>query len=531
MPIIDADKARTVFAIKRSKNPGFAGIDNELYFSDRTWMLFGDAKNVIGELVKQLAGGSGRPLSSGTDPSGRCTLCAPRYILTDTMPPSRPAPHVHKFGGASLADAAAIGQAVAIVRSHRSEPTIVVVSAMAGTTDQLLAVAAHAVRGEPGRVAELVDGLRARHAQAARATLPAGRARTALLAYITQQFTELAALAQGLGLLRELTARTSDVIVSRGERLSARLFAAALEPRGSPPGMSMPWRWSIPTPASGTPRPTSRAPTGLRQRVLRPLLEAGHHPGRARVHRRHPDGELATLGPRRLGSHRHAAGPRPRCLRVTLWKDVPGLLTADPRVVPDARVIPQLHTREAAELAYYGAKVLHPRALIPVAGRQDRRSTYDPLPILNRRAPRSPSGSPPGAFPVKASRPPPDQALITVTGNGMLGVPGIAARTFAALHGRRISVSLISQASSEHSICFSVPEPFARMRAQACCRSSSEEIGGGEIDGVEVESRHGHHRGGRAWACTARPGSPLACSPPWRPAGSTSWPSPRARPS
>ena len=83
-----------------------------------------------------------------------------------------------------------------------------------------------------------------------------------------------------------------------------------------------------------------------------------------------PEGEVATLGPRRLGPHGHAARARARRARVSLWKDVPGLLTADPRVVPDARVIPQLHAREAAELAYYGAKVLHPRALIPVAGRR-----------------------------------------------------------------------------------------------------------------------------------------------------------------
>src|SRR6185312_1773301 len=178
-----------------------------------------------------------------------------------------------------------------------------------------------------------------------------------------------------------------------------------------------------------------------------------------------PEGEAATLG--RGGSDLTATllarglGAR----RVSLWKDVPGLLTADPRVVPDARVIPRLHAREAAELAYYGAKVLHPRALIPLAGQR--------IPIFVRpfEDPES-SGTEvseqvdPGRFPVKALTAAGGQALITVTGNGMLGVPGIAARTFAALHGRRISVSLISQASSEHSICFSVPEPLAEAARQ-----------------------------------------------------------------
>ena len=172
--------------------------------------------------------------------------------------------------------------------------------------------------------------------------------------------------------------------------------------------------------------------------------------------------------------------------RVSLWKDVPGLLTADPRVVPDARVIPQLHAREAAELAYYGAKVLHPRALIPVAGRR--------IPVYVR-----PFGDPdsagtevservaPGRFPVKALTAAGGQALVTVTGNGMLGVPGIAARTFHALHVRQISVSLISQASSEHSICFSVPEAAGRpTRGRAWSANSRGEIGRGEIDGVEL---------------------------------------------
>ena len=182
---------------------------------------------------------------------------------------------------------------------------------------------------------------------------------------------------------------------------------------------------------------------------------------------------------------------------MSLWKDVPGLLTADPRIVPDARVIPQLHSREAAELAYYGAKVLHPRALIPLAGRR--------IPIFVRpfADPSSPGTEvservAPARFPVKALTAAMGQALVTVTGNGMLGVPGIAARTFAALHGRQISVSLISQASSEHSICFSVPEAAAADARESLEREFKPEIARGEIDGVEVDARHGDDRRRRA---------------------------------
>ena len=156
------------------------------------------------------------------------------------------------------------------------------------------------------------------------------------------------------------------------------------------------------------------------QRTLLPLLARGIIPVVPGFIGATPDGEVATLG---RGGSDLTATLLARGLgasRVSLWKDVPGLLTADPRVVPDARVIPQLHAREAAELAYYGAKVLHPRALIPVAGRR--------IPVYVR-----PFGDPdsagtevservaPGRFPVKALTAAGGQALVTVTGSGMLG--------------------------------------------------------------------------------------------------------------
>jgi aspartokinase/homoserine dehydrogenase 1 len=198
-----------------------------------------------------------------------------------------------------------------------------------------------------------------------------------------------------------------------------------------------------------------------------------------------PGGRVVTLG--RGGSDLTATllarGLRAR--ELILWKDVPGFLTADPRVVEDARVIPQLHPREAAELAYYGAKVLHPRALIPLSGRR--------IPIRVR--PFADPGSPGteisarrtlAGYPVKALSAIAGQALITVSGNGMLGVPGIAARTFAALQREGISVSLISQASSEHSICLTVPEADARNARERLIDVFAEEMRRREIDGVEL---------------------------------------------
>jgi aspartokinase/homoserine dehydrogenase 1 len=401
------------------------------------------------------------------------------------MPRQRRAPHVHKFGGASLADSAAVRRAVDIIRSHHPEPTVVVVSAMAGVTDALLAVAQEAGSGNERALAALIGQLRTRHAEVATALLPAGRLRAGMLAHIAEVFEELEALAAGLRRLRELTPRTTDLVISRGERISARLLAGALESAGSKARYVDALEVVHTDGAFGQASPDFAHTDRSVERMLGPIIARGIIPIVPGFIGATPTGEVATLG--RGGSDltatllARALGAR----RVSLWKNVPGLLTADPRVVPDARVIPRLHAREAAELAYYGAKVLHPRALIPLAGRRI------PIHIRPFEDPQSPGTEvseqvEPGRFPVKALTAAGGQALITVTGNGMLGVPGIAARTFAALHARQISVSLISQASSEHSICFSVPEPFAADARDSLMREFQGEIGHREIDGVEV---------------------------------------------
>ncbi len=401
------------------------------------------------------------------------------------MPRHRRAPQVHKFGGASLADSTAVRRAVEIIQSHRGEPTVVVVSAMAGATDALLAVAQQAGSGDEGAVAALIDHLRSRYAEAAQALLPAGRNRAGMLAHVAEGFEELEELAKDLRRVRELTARTTDYVVARGERLSARLFAAALDVAAAEAKYVDALDVVHTDAAFGQASPDFAKTDRSVQRVLQPLIERGVIPIVPGFIGATPDGETATLG---RGGSDLTATLLARALgasRVSLWKDVPGLLTADPRVVPDARVIPQLHAREAAELAYYGAKVLHPRALIPLAGRR--------IPIFVRPFddPSSPGTEvsetvEPGRVPVKALTAAAGQALVTVTGNGMLGVPGIAARTFAALHGRQISVSLISQASSEHSICFSVPESFADQARDSLVQEFQGEIARREIDGVEV---------------------------------------------
>src|SRR6266699_2070440 len=397
------------------------------------------------------------------------------------------APHIHKFGGASLADAAAIGHAVGIVRAQRPDPLVVVVSAMSGVTDALLDGAARAARGDAGHVRAVAEALRAQHATAARALVPAGARLEELLRLIDAAFAELEQVAGGLGVLRELTPRTTDYLAARGERLSARLFAAALDAAGCPAAYVDAAEIVQTDGTFGNASPDLRRTERSARTVLRPLLARGVVPVVPGFLGAAPDGQVATLG---RGGSDLTATLLTRVLGAregSLWKDVPGLLTADPRIVPDARVVPQVHLREAAELAYYGAKVLHPRALVPLIKRSVAiriRPFADPGSLgteISRRRTLD-------QYPVKALSAIPHQALLTVTGSGMLGVPGIAARTFAAVHHEGISVSLISQASSEHSICFSVPEEHAHRAQASLLETFRHEIARQEIDGVELRT-------------------------------------------
>ena len=409
------------------------------------------------------------------------------------MSAKRPAVEVHKFGGASLTDAASYKNAVAIIRS-RQAPRAIVVSAPAGVTDALLGLAGRAVAGKSADLEKDSGTLRARYRKLAQGLVPPGSARQEVMDELDRSFDELDGLLRSLLVLSELTARTSDFVLARGERLSARLMAAALNAAGTRARYVDAVDVVITDGPFGGASPNLMLTDLTARKILRPLMVSGVVPvvpgflgatpgsdsderGKARA--------IATLG--RGGSDLTATllGRALGAVDISLWKDVPGLLTSDPRVVPDARVIPQLHLREASELAYFGAKVLHPRALIPIVGR--------PIPVFVRpfADPSAPGTEISGRrtldrYPVKALSAAGGQALLTVTGNGMLGVPGIAARTFEALYRQGTSVSLISQSSSEQSICFSVPEASAKRARERLVEVFREEIGRNEIDGVEI---------------------------------------------
>jgi aspartokinase/homoserine dehydrogenase 1 len=394
-------------------------------------------------------------------------------------------PIVLKFGGTSVGSPEALYLALARVR-EAAPNVVVVVSAMNGVTDVLLTAARAAAVGESRRVNEAVAGFSTRHLEFVARVIQRKSARTSLESMIAASTTELAAICESIHVLHELTKRTLDYVAARGERILAAIFTAFLKEHGLPAASVDATDVVFTEHALDDLWPDlDRCQRAARRRLL-PLLKSRQVPVVTGFIGTGPGGELVTLG---RGGSDFSASLLARCLGargVILFKDVNGLMTADPKAVPDARVLPKLHYREAAELAYYGAKILHPRTIIPLVERRI------PLFIRNSFNPSS-AGTciaafvKAGSYPVKALTAIHGQAIVSIEGKGMLGVPGIAARTFGALSQAGHSVSMISQASSEASICFVLPQAEAPDAKRALERAFSGELGSAVIDAIRVE--------------------------------------------
>jgi aspartokinase/homoserine dehydrogenase 1 len=388
---------------------------------------------------------------------------------------------VWKFGGASLADAAGLRRAAALVADHDGR-LVIVASALAGVTDLLLEGARRSAAGDAEAGEAAAGALLKRHRAVLDALRLPGPARRRLLESMESSAREYGDVCRAVAALGELSARASDLLVSRGERLSSALLAAVL-PRARRARLVDPLPIVATDGRHGAASPDLDATRRAARRLLGPLLARGVTPVVPGFFGAAPDGSVATLG---RGGTDLTATLLARSLsasEVVLWKDVTGILTADPREVPEARVIPDLHRREAAEAAYFGAKVLHPRALIPLEGTRTAlrvRSFLDPAqPGTSVTARRSDL-----RYPVKALATIRGQAVVTVSGKGMMGVPGIAARTFAAVHAAGLSVSTIFQASSESSIGFTLPAAEAGPAVHALRRAFKEELASGLVDDV-----------------------------------------------
>ncbi len=363
-------------------------------------------------------------------------------------------PEVYKFGGVAVGSADAVRVAMGHVRQAHA-PVVAVASAMNGITDLLLGSARAALKGDRQHCRTAAKEFEARHTALIEQLAPNRRTAGELNTMVSEATVEMMSIAESIAVLRELTPRAQDAMVSRGERVLARIFAACMDAEYVDATDVI-----VCERRAGTLWPSFTKCERAAKKFIRPLLDRGAFVVVPGYLGSGPDGEVVTLG---RGGSDFSAAILARSIgagSVTLWKEVDGLMTADPRSVPTARVLPELHYREAAELAFYGAKVLHPRTMIPLA---DRRI---PLVVRNtfreqHRGTRISADAKPGEYPVKALTAVHGQALISIEGSGMIGVPGVAARTFSALAAAGHSVSMISQASSESSICFVVPEPEA----------------------------------------------------------------------
>jgi aspartate kinase len=363
-----------------------------------------------------------------------------------------------KFGGTSVGSAEALTQAADIVleQAQKWDHLAVVVSAMNGVTDALTQGALTAASSDDQTYHAIVADLRIRHYRAVDKLLPPDGERAQLLATVDEYLDEFAAFCHSIHVLGEVTPRAMDAITSLGERLNVRILAALLRQRGAHSEAVDATELIVTDDAFQKAVPLMDATRTRVSARLVPLMDEGIIPVVTGFIGATEGGITTTLG---RGGSDYSAAILGDCLdsdEVWTWTDVDGVMTADPRIVPDARVIPALSYSEVGELAYFGAKVLHPRTIRPVIERGIPlwvKNTFNPTCPGTRivRDPEIANGK------IKAVTAIHELSMVTVEGRGMMGVPGIAARTFAAVASQGASVLMISQASSEQSICFIIP--------------------------------------------------------------------------
>jgi len=387
----------------------------------------------------------------------------------------------HKFGGSSLKTAERIAHVAGLLAVRGEGLQVTVVSAMGGVTDALIELVHLASRDAASAQAAL-DALAARHREAARELL--GDAASAALAPLERDWQDLHALLRAVALLGHPAADLLEYVQGLGEVWSAQLLAARLKQLGqtadwldaravlvvspSPLGAVVDWVES------------GRRLAAWRADHSAPVLVVTGFVARD------AQGRITTLG--RNGSDYSGAifARLFAAAELHIWTDVDGVLSADPRLVPEAVLLPRMSYDEAFELAYFGAKVVHPRTMGPLleAGIPAFvRNTFKPDNPGTRIGPEHE----PGAGPVKGLTIAREMALVEVEGTGMIGVPGTAERVFGALCAADVSVVMIAQASSEHSICCVVREVDADRAAEVLRRAFARELDAGLLQAVDVE--------------------------------------------
>jgi aspartokinase/homoserine dehydrogenase 1 len=395
---------------------------------------------------------------------------------------------VHKFGGTSLAEAGRYRAVAKILDDQAPLRRAVVVSAMAGTTDALIDLVERASSRDEGWL-EACDALRARQIAVIEELLPAG-AREPLVDLLRSDIEDIRVVLRALWLMQAPPQGAVDVVSGYGEVWSARLLAGHLRVCDQ----DAVWldAREVLVVESGEPAPVvdwetskNRLSAWLRNRENRTVVVTGYVATDAA-------GAPTTLG--RNGSDYSASifASLLAAGEIDIWTDVDGVLTADPRLVPEAQVLGELSYDEAMELAYFGARVIHPATMGPAVEQQIPiyiRNTFRPQAPGTRIHLRSAAvsgGDRETRLPVKGFATIDEMVLFNLEGSGMVGVPGIAERLFSALREAGVSVVLISQGSSEHSICFAVPAAQTAAARQAVDRAFAFELQHDRIQRLDV---------------------------------------------
>jgi len=391
---------------------------------------------------------------------------------------------VLKFGGSSVANAENIDKVINLVRSAQTKDrTILVVSALGGITDMLIQAAASAAAGDESYKDKL-QVIEHRHLETVRSLLPLTR-QSGTLSIVKTRCNEIEDICSGIFLLGELSARTQDKVVSYGELLSSLIVAA----RFAALDIDHTWKDSRDLITTDSHFGHGAVDFPCTNRQIKEFIDGSTSPlfifpGFIAANDK---GITTTLG--RGGSDYTAAifAAAVDATLVEIWTDVSGMMTADPRLVSNVKLIPHISYQEAMELSHFGAKVIYPPTIQPVMKKNI------PVWIKNTFAPSDPGtvievAATPNGNSIRGISSIPRIALLSLEGSGMVGIPGFSKRLFEALSGQQINVILITQGSSEHSICVGVDESNAAIAKAAVDNAFSPEITAGTVDPLVIET-------------------------------------------
>jgi len=370
---------------------------------------------------------------------------------------------VMKFGGTSVQDAEAIDRVAAIVRERLKEKPVVVVSALAKITDQLLAMAAAAGAGDRAKALDLSCTARERHYTTA-VDLLGTHAFEQIAPELESDFNSLDELLRGVVAVGELTARTTDTIAGFGERVSSKIAAAAFLQRGIEAAHVDSRRCIVTDDNFGKAVPQFDETNARLTDIVKPLLDANRVPVMGGFLGSTREGIATTLG--RGGSDFSAAivGAGLSATRIEIWTDVDGMMTTDPNLCPQARRIKTISFEEAAELAYFGAKVLHPATLLPAIQKNI------PVLILNSRNPkcegtRITATAPKSTSVFKAIAAKKRITVVDVVATRMLMAHGFLKSIFEVFANHRCPVDMVSTSEVSVSVTVDSNESIAAIAA------------------------------------------------------------------